>query len=55
MIYSPNNFQVYSTVLLTIVTMLCMNLLILKLISELTHLIAGSLRPLINLCPVPYL
>ena len=33
MIYSPNNFQVYNTVLLTTVTMLCMNFLILKLTS----------------------
>ena len=46
-IYSVSNFQVYSTILLFIITMLYLRS------SELTHLTSGTLYPLINVCPFP--
>ena len=46
-IYSLSNFQVYNTLLLTIVTMLYIRS------SELIHLITRSLYPLTNISPFP--
>ena len=48
-IYSLSNFQVYNTVLLTIITMLFIRS------PELIHLITGSLYPLTNISPFVFM